>query len=247
MADMACHSPSTPANAPTAPGPANGWVQAVVWSAILSAAGAVVGRQLLGPTLGLVLFVLVLACITTLAGWTLLSDDVRQCRTRWEALGLTLLLPLLTSALSTVAALGIGSAGQITGLLAVTASCTLALAGLIGALRAVRLPSPLAGLLVMLSVGVWLTLPVWLSPYWSSGLALDRLLDSHPLFAANALFAELGDWSHAPLAYNRLTNLNQDIPFALPTSIAWCLSAHVTAAAITIVFQITARRLWRSE
>ena len=69
---------------------------------------------------------------------------------------------------------------------------------------------------------IWLTWPVWLSPYLTGPHAdaiVARLVWVHPLFTVNGVLMNLGTWSHLPIAYRDLTTLGQDVPYALPTNI----------------------------
>ncbi len=69
----------------------------------------------------------------------------------------------------------------------------------------------------------WLTWPIWLSAHlsgqWTGVTWLVRL---HPWLAMNTLLAPAtGVWSEQPFAYH-WTNLNQDLPYSLPTP-AWAI------------------------
>lgn len=87
---------------------------------------------------------------------------------------------------------------------------------------------PGSGLSLTLFLG-WLTWPVWMSPYFHTPWGqwcVDHLLDYQPLFALSSLFPEMGDWSHAPIAYAYLTNLGQDVMYALPPGVGKGLVFH---------------------
>lgn len=84
-----------------------------------------------------------------------------------------------------------------------------------------HLDPTIAGTLVILTMGLWFTWPVWLASVLLGphGDALvDWLTPAHPLFAMNGLLSHLGIWTQMPIAY-RIMNLNQDVLYALPETI----------------------------
>jgi hypothetical protein len=101
------------------------------------------------------------------------------------------------------------------------AGVTLALARYMGELFASALTTVLAV--------AWLTWPIWLSAWIEHAAvvrAIDWLVPFHPLLAMNGLLVRLGVWGEGPLMY-QLTSLGQDVPYSLPSSIAWSAGAHV--------------------
>ena len=94
-----------------------------------------------------------------------------------------------------------------------------ALVGCVALLHRLHLPWVFASALSTALALAWLTWPVWLAPHVSDDATIARLVVAHPLFATNALFPHMGIWTEQATAY-RLTNLNQDVAYALPTS-AW--------------------------
>lgn len=115
--------------------------------------------------------------------------------------------------------------------------CALVLAGLVTALagialllRSFNLPAPLASALTVLPALLWLTWPVWLSPWLTEPLA-SWLVPAHPGFAINSVLKHLGTWDHAPIAYSTLTVLDQDVPYHLPTTIVPSVVLHVLIGA----------------
>lgn len=216
-------------------------------------------RLVLGPTLGLLFFIPIATCAARLAyascrrRHTFYSE--RQAwywlrRGVYDHLSTTVTLPplaldLIAALIGVAAAIGMGSPSQLVQLFVVTAALTAAFSAGARVLIVARVPSAMARTFAMLLLLAWLTLPVWLSPYWSSGPLLDRLLDAHPLLAINSIYDELGDWTHSPLAYNRLTNLNQDVPFALPASIGWCVGIHAVLSIALIAVEMMIHRIRR--
>lgn len=106
-------------------------------------------------------------------------------------------------------------------------SMTLGLSRLIGR-------GPGGGLSILVFLG-WLTWPVWMSPYFHTPWGqwcVDHLLSYQPFFALSSLFPAMGDWSHAPIAYAYLTNLGQDVLYALPEGVGKALAWHGLLAGI---------------
>ncbi len=104
------------------------------------------------------------------------------------------------------------------------------LSGVTVGLTRVRLPALGASAVTVILSLIWLTWPVWLSPYLtgpSADAIVARLVAIHPLFAINGVLANLGTWSHLPIAYRELTTLGQDVPYSLPTSIWPCAIIHL--------------------
>ena len=100
-------------------------------------------------------------------------------------------------------------------------ACYLVLAAYAWALCGLTRVFRSAALVTFLSIA-WLTWPVWISPYLQgtrSNPVVDRIIAIHPLFAVNGVLANLGEWSHFPIAYSQLTRLGQDISYTFPASI----------------------------
>jgi len=93
-----------------------------------------------------------------------------------------------------------------------------ALSGAASALSRAGVVAPLAAGIVVTVAVLWLTWPIWLSHALNQTL-VDWLVPAHPLLAINSVLRHLGAWDRAPLAYQKLTVLNQDIPYHLPRSI----------------------------
>lgn len=114
----------------------------------------------------------------------------------------------------------------------------LALAGtMIATVRAVsRLTGHAAAAALVVVVGLaWFTWPVWMSPYFDSRVGaffVDHLLAHQPLFAIGGAYHVMGDWTHAPIAYDHLTNLGQDVMFAPPTHAWAAIASHAVLAGV---------------
>lgn len=100
-----------------------------------------------------------------------------------------------------------------------------ALTGLSSLAVRTRLSRTTAAAVTSLVALLWLTWPVWLSHALNQTL-VDRLVVAHPLFAINSVLQRLGTWDRAPLAYQQLTVLNQDVPYVLPHSIGPAVLLH---------------------
>lgn len=202
---------------------------------LISVAAATWCRSATGPTLGLFLGGLLLATLITppLA----LGDTLT--RPVLAAFGV-LLGTLLVWALSMSAA--DVSADELCRCGLVLAAYLIALTGLANLFALARIPdSPAAGLTVFFGL-LWLTWPVWLSPWLTQSLA-DWLVPANPLFAINSVLKHLGAWDRAPIAYRSLTVLNQDIPYRLPRSIIPACLAHAIIAAAGLFLPIVLKSI----
>jgi hypothetical protein len=118
----------------------------------------------------------------------------------------------------------------------VLAAYSLALAGVCALLIALRATPTLASAAVTCVGLLWLTWPVWLSHALlttAGDMLVTWLVPAHPLFAINGVLIHFDAWDRLPLAYTRLTVLNQDVFYALPRNIAAATLAHVIVAMIT--------------
>jgi hypothetical protein len=120
---------------------------------------------------------------------------------------------------------------------AVLASVIAAVAGVVVALRAARVPAPFASALIVVLFALWLTWPIWLSPHLAGHARLtNSLVAAHPLFAIERALSDLSPhWTERPLMYNELSVLNQDVSYALPTTIIWSILLHAVAGALGFV------------
>jgi hypothetical protein len=105
----------------------------------------------------------------------------------------------------------------------------LALCGLCSLLVALRVNNVIAAATLVVLGMLWLTWPVWLSHALlrPAGDALVAwLVPAHPLFAINAVLIQFDTWDRHPLAYSRLTVLNQDVFYSLPQGVLWTTLLH---------------------
>jgi hypothetical protein len=118
----------------------------------------------------------------------------------------------------------------------VLAAVVAAASGVVIALRAARLPPPFAAAVTTVLFALWLTWPIWLSPHLAGRTTLvNALVVAHPLFAIDHALSDLGPpWTERPLMYNELSVLNQDVAYALPTTILWSILGHALIAAATV-------------
>lgn len=96
--------------------------------------------------------------------------------------------------------------------------------------RAGLAPSSAAGLIALAAL-LWLAAPIWLLPHLQSEALLPwmhRLIYIHPVFAINACLPT-PIWTESPIAYT-LLNLNQDIPYTLPSSPLPAILSHALPA-----------------
>lgn len=107
----------------------------------------------------------------------------------------------------------------------VLAAFIFALTGISATLSAAGMPCAPAGAISTMLGLLWLSWPVWLSPWLTQGLS-DWLVPANPVFAINAVLEHLGTWDRAQIAYQRLTVLNQDVAYGLPRSIAPAVILH---------------------
>jgi hypothetical protein len=119
---------------------------------------------------------------------------------------------------------------------AVLAAYALALGGVCILLVTLRvLPTPAAAVVTCAGI-LWLTWPVWLSHALlkpAGDTLVAWLVPGHPLFAINGMLVHFDAWDRLPLAYTRLTVLNQDVSYVLPRSIAATTLAHLLIAITT--------------
>lgn len=124
----------------------------------------------------------------------------------------------------------------------VLAAYVIALAGLSLLLRSIGFAAPLTSAVTVLLGLLWLTWPVWLSP-WLTGPLAGWLIPAHPGFAINAVLKHLGTWDHASIAYSTLTVLDQDVPYRLPSSVAPSVLIHALIGAAAFMIACRGKRL----
>lgn len=195
---------------------------------LISTAAAIWCRSATGPTLGLFLGGLLL--VTFIAPPLALADPFGRSAIRAAGvlLGTAIIWALSISAADV-------NVWELCQCYLVLAAYLIALTGLVNLLASARIARPpAAGLTILLGL-LWLTWPVWLSPWLTQSLA-DWLVPANPVFAINSVLKHLGAWDRAPIAYRSLTVLNQDIPYRLPGSIvpACFLHAMIGAGAMLL-------------
>jgi hypothetical protein len=124
---------------------------------------------------------------------------------------------------------------------------TAALSATAQALVRLRINAIIASAIVTLGALGWLTWPVWASSLLV-GQRVHWLVTLHPLFAINGACRDLGIWTEQRVAYH-LTNLGQDVPYELPTSVAPSTALHAgwAVAALLLVTAIDVRRRKRRQ
>ena len=117
------------------------------------------------------------------------------------------------------------------------AAFVLAVAGFALMLQRLRVNAFFASAAAVVTGLLWLTWPVWLSPW----LAGDRgaavvawLAPAHPLLAINGVLLHLGAWGEQQLAYH-LTNLGQHVPYRLPATALPAIVAHALVGAALVL------------
>ncbi|HEY0009391.1 MAG TPA: hypothetical protein VGB55_11750, partial [Tepidisphaeraceae bacterium] len=193
-----------------------------------------IGYLLLGDSLGLPLFLCFAAPLLPLYAATLVSRPMTAAAV---SAGLAL---IVAGPMVFIGPLG-GAASFVPMIVALAVTATM---GLRLIHRIKGLP-PIALFLTTLLLLAWLTWPIWMGPYWTNprvARVLDPLVPYQPLLAANGAYAMLGEWAHQPIAYRYLTNLGQDVFYALPAS-AWPSALAHTLAALALLMIETALRL----
>jgi hypothetical protein len=84
----------------------------------------------------------------------------------------------------------------------------------------------------------WLAWPIWTVDWMTPSLA-NRLVNVHPLFAANRVTG-FAPWPEHGMMYH-LTRLGQDLPYALPTSVWPAVTLNVAVGLIGLAIVRLAR------
>jgi hypothetical protein len=194
------------------------WLRSSLPAMVISMAATIWCRATVGPTLGLFLGSLLLTTLVTPS--LALAEE-------GHGFWIAMVSVIVGTAIIWLTAL---TAADVTAwewleCSFVLAAYVFALAGVARLFAALRVPRPpAAGVTVLLGL-LWLTWPVWLSPWLTQAMA-DWLVPANPVFAVNSVLKHLGTWDRAPLAYRLLTVLNQDVPYRLPGSIVPACIAH---------------------
>ena len=115
--------------------------------------------------------------------------------------------------------------GQWLGAYLVLLATSFAITGITLALRRLLGPDVSAAITITLLLA-WLSCPIW-----SASIA-STLAFAHPLLTLNHIFINQRIWTQQRLMYD-LTALGQDVPYALPRTIAICVVTHGAIALAT--------------
>ncbi len=110
----------------------------------------------------------------------------------------------------------------------VLSSYALAIGGIALVLAAMKLPEIFAAATAIMVGVAWLTWPVWLSSTLvnhGETRIVENLVKVHPPLVINGILIGEPAWTERSIAYH-LTDLNQDVPVALPSGPAACVAVH---------------------
>jgi hypothetical protein len=126
---------------------------------------------------------------------------------------------------------------------ALLAAWALGIAGLACLLQRAGLPALFAAAAATLAALLWLSWPIWLAPWVYDAHVAARLIAPHPLLALNGILRGWYalPWAQHALAYP-LTNLGDDVPYRLPTSIWPALLLHLPFALAGAIAVVTRRQ-----
>lgn len=126
----------------------------------------------------------------------------------------------------------------------VVAAIAGALLGMVELLAAFRLPTRYACGLVVATLLIFVTWPVWLASTMNridTDGWLQRLIDVSPTFALNRAIAPDATFTHRGWMYE-WTNLGQDIPYALPKTVWPCVGLFGMTGFVGVVAGMVSRR-----
>ncbi|HEX4056592.1 MAG TPA: hypothetical protein VHX86_20215 [Tepidisphaeraceae bacterium] len=110
----------------------------------------------------------------------------------------------------------------------VLSAYALAIGAIALVLAAMRFPEIFAAAVAIVIGVAWLTWPVWLSSNLVNRGAtriVNDLVKVHPPLVINGILINEPAWTERSIAYH-LTDLNQDVPVALPSGPAACVAVH---------------------
>jgi hypothetical protein len=122
------------------------------------------------------------------------------------------------------------------------AAVALAAWGVARALVRARVAPVLASATTVVLALAWLAWPIWLSP-WIAGreTLVAWLVAAHPLMALDGALRHLGPpWTEHHFMYTRLSVLNQDVAYSLPSGVGRAVVVH---AALGLACLLPYRRL----
>ena len=177
----------------------------------------------LGVGMNLGLFFGGIALVTILLPGLVLADS--GCRWRTMAIGAAVLPVAAVWLLPAFGSLGMTTWGLSVALLAAYA---LAVGGLASVLERIGLPPVFAAGMTVMAGLLWLAWPIWLAPWVNDVHVVARLVAPHPLLTLNGILREWypTPWAQHVLAYP-LTNLGDDVPYSLPSSVGWAMGLHL--------------------
>jgi hypothetical protein len=111
-----------------------------------------------------------------------------------------------------------------------------AIGGVIAVAMSLRASHSLASAIVTILGLFWLSWPVWLSHALltpAGNTLVAWLVPAHPLFAINGVLIHFDSWDRLPLAYTRLSNLNQDVVYTLPSGVVPAVLVHLLIGMIS--------------
>lgn len=96
-------------------------------------------------------------------------------------------------------------------------------------LRSFRVEASLACAIPIVISLLWLSWPLWLSPWLGEQIGsriVEWLARLHPLLSMNGVLqADFGVWTQSRVLYN-LTTLGQDVPYSFPSTVAAAVIFH---------------------
>jgi hypothetical protein len=104
----------------------------------------------------------------------------------------------------------------------------ISIAGIAVFLNACKWPEIFAAAVAIVIGLAWLTWPVWFSvtlEKTASNAAVENIVKLHPPLVINGILTRTPAWTEMSIAYH-LTNLNQDVPIRLPSSVFACAALH---------------------
>ncbi|MBC7784393.1 MAG: hypothetical protein H7144_11195 [Burkholderiales bacterium] len=208
------------------------WGTGLLLSAVAMAAMLVV-YSLVFFSFGLVLASVVVSflCAIPAAG---LVEQRRDCFLMATVIGVATAAPVLLAATE-----------QFLSAIQVLFLCIATVVLTIGCCRTLNIlmDRSFAASIVLIAGVLWITLPVWASPWLdrpAMSFVVDWVLPIQPVIALNGAYPSLGAWSHQAVSYKWLTNLGTDVPYKLPEN-AWpAILAHVAAAGAVLA-------IWRGR
>lgn len=123
--------------------------------------------------------------------------------------------------------------------LGVILTLSVAMVGGIECLVRLRVARSVAAAMMLVLGVLWLSWPVWMGPLLASDhltagqsqQVVSILVPAHPLLSINGVLIHRGVWNEQSGVAYQLTNLAQDIPYAMPRGASACMGLHGLIAA----------------